>query len=94
MRKPGKKRIQAVVKNLREASRGTYVWRVQDKDRKSYCIEFTDWERPEAEAWWEKNRKEFPDYHKNNELARVFFHTGTDRLMIQAAEYLEVLAAR
>jgi len=94
MRKPGKKRIQAVVKQLREKATGTYVWRVQDRDRKSYCIEFADWEKSQAEQWWDENSKKHPDYHKNNELARVFFHTPTDRLMLQAAEYLEALAEK
>jgi hypothetical protein len=94
MKKPDKKRIQEVVKQLREKATGTYVWRVRDKDRHSYCIEFPDHEKSQAEDWWEKNRTKYPDYHKNNELARVFFHTADDRLMLQAAEYLEALAEK
>ena len=91
-RKPGKKSVAKLVKQLREKATGTYVWRVHDKHSKAYCIEFTDWEKPEAEKWWKENSEKFPDYHKNNELARVFFHTPTDRLMIQAALWLERFA--
>lgn len=90
-KRPSEARVKHVIANLRESAAGTYVWRVQDKDRKSYCMEFPDWEKGQAEEWWEKNRTKFPDYHKNNELARVFFHTAHDRLLLNAADMLERL---
>ena len=43
-KRPSEARVKSVIAKLREAAAGTYVWRVQDKDRKSYCIEFNDWE--------------------------------------------------
>ena len=71
---------------------GRYVWRVQDRDNQSYCIEFTDWEKPEAESWWKENSEKHPDFHRNNELARVHFRTSGEWLMIKAADMLERLS--
>jgi hypothetical protein len=84
-----RKRSKSLAARLRDAACGRYVWRVQDKITHAYCIEFTDWEKPEAEAWWEKEVRSHPDYHYNNELARVFILTPAERLMIEAAEILE-----
>jgi hypothetical protein len=52
-------------------------------------MEFTDFERWEAEAWWKENRAKYPEYHRNNELVRVLFRTSTENLMIEAADMLE-----
>lgn len=93
MKQPSKKTIAKVVKLLRDSSSGRYVWRVRDKDTKSYCIEFDDWERYEAEQWWKKNSNWHPEYHKNNELARVLVVSTDDKLRRKAASIIEALAA-
>lgn len=89
---PPATRVEAIVSQLRGAAKGRYVWRVQDKNTYAYCIEFTDFEGPEAAQWWEENRKRFPDYHANNELARVHFKTASEWLMLKAADMLEELS--
>jgi hypothetical protein len=89
---PPATRVEAIVSQLRGAAKGRYVWRVQDKKTYAYCIEFTDSEGPEAAAWWEENRKRFPDYHANNELTRVHFKTASEWLMLKAADMLEELS--
>lgn len=81
--------VAAIVSQLRETAKGRYVWRVQDKDNYSYCIEFTDSEKPEAEAWWNENRKKNPEFHANHELARVHLRTSAEWLMLKAANMLE-----
>jgi hypothetical protein len=78
-----------LVEQLREAAKGRYFWRVQDKVTKSYCNEWEDYEKHQAEAWWNENREKFPVYHENNELARVHFRSRTDLLMLRAAAMLE-----
>lgn len=86
-------KLRKLIKELRGSSRGYYVWRVQDKNDKAYCIEFKDHERWEAEAYWKEYSTKYPDYHKNNELARVHVMTYEAKLMIQAADALEALTA-
>lgn len=81
-----------IVSQLRKAARGRHIWRVQDKASGAYCIEFTDFERWEAEAWWKENSEKFPEYHANNELKRVHIQTSTERLMIKAADMLESMS--
>jgi hypothetical protein len=81
--------VEAIVSQLRERSRGRYFWRVQNKDTRAYCIEFTEREQPEAFAWWEENRRKYPGYHRDNELVKVLWFSPTDKLMQKAADMLE-----
>lgn len=78
---------QPIVMRLRKAASGRDVWRVQDKDDKSYCIEFERWEKHEAERWW--NDAKDKEWNKNRELVLVRVHTQADRLMQEAADMLE-----
>jgi hypothetical protein len=80
---------QPIVMRLRDASSGRDVWRVQDKDDKSYCIEFERWEKHEAERWWNDAKDE--EWNKNRELALVRVNTQSDRLMQEAADKIERL---
>lgn len=84
--------VKEVVAELREAGAGRHVWRVQRKDDKSYCIEFTDREKPEAEQWWKENSKKRPEFYADFELARVHLRSKADNLMLESAELLESLA--
>lgn len=89
---PPATRVKAIVSKLRKAAKGRYVWRCQNKERKSYCMEFEDWEQSQAQAWWENELRKFPEHHQDNELARVHFHTATDRLLLEAADMIERLS--
>ena len=80
---------QSIVMRLRESSIGREVWRVQDKDDKSYCIEFERWEKHEAERWWNDAKDE--EWNKNRELVLVRVQTQSDRLMQEAADKIERL---
>jgi hypothetical protein len=76
-----------VVQSLRERSAGKDVWRVQDKDEKSYCIQFESWEQIEAFEWWNKHKDR--EFHANHELVRLRIYSHEDQLMQQAADMLE-----
>lgn len=79
--------VDDVVTRLRDSSCGRDVWRVQDKDDKSYCIQFDAWEKAEAVEWWQKHRDR--EFHANHELASVRIHSREDLIMQEAAETLE-----
>jgi hypothetical protein len=81
----------AVLRMLRTASRGFYVWRVQNKDNKAYIIEFTDRQGPEAAEYFRKESARFPERFKNYELKRVHVITYSDRVMKQAAKLIRRL---
>jgi len=78
-----------VVKQLRDASRGKFVWHVRDKETQALCMRFEDWEKREAELWFDDNLERHPEYHAKNELARVHTLSQTDKLMQRAADTLE-----
>ena len=82
-----------IIRELREAAKGRYVWRVQEKDTGNYVIEFPDREDIEARDWWLKYQKNHPTVPKNYELRRVHFQTHAERLMLEAADRLERLVA-
>ena len=82
-------RAEQVAVQLRNAAKGKYVWRVQNKNNKSYCIEFEDYELASAEAWWKTEMENHPDYYENHELARILVLDDTERLMLDAAELLD-----
>jgi hypothetical protein len=72
---------------LRTQGSGKDFWRVQDKDDKSFCIQFESWEQIEAMEWWNAHKDR--EFHKNHELARVRVQSNRDRLMQEAADMLE-----
>ena len=78
---------QSIVMRLRTQGAGKLVWRVQDKDDKSYCIQFEAWEQIKAMQWWAYNKHR--EFHKNHELAKVLVHSSDDRLMQDAADMLD-----
>jgi capsule polysaccharide export protein KpsC/LpsZ len=85
--------VQEVVAELREAAAGRYVWRVQRKENKAYCIEFSEWEKAEAERWWNQESKRRPEFYEDFELARVHFRTKAENLMLESADLLESLGS-
>lgn len=82
-----------IIRELREAAKGRYVWRVQLKDTGAYLIEFRDREAVEARIWWLNYQKNYPTVSKKYELGRVHFQTSSERLMLEAADRLERLVA-
>lgn len=78
-----------IVDELLAMGCGKYVWRVHDKDTKAWYMEFSDWEKPEAEQWWREQREKYPDRYANCELARVLYRTISDDLMCSAANMLK-----
>jgi hypothetical protein len=78
---------QSIVMRLRTQGAGKLVWRVQDKDDKSYCIQFEAWEQSQAMQWWADNKHR--KFHKNHELVKVLVHSSDDRLMQEAADMLD-----
>jgi hypothetical protein len=81
--------VESIVMRLRTQGAGKPVWRVQDKDDKSYSIEFESWQQIEAMQWWADNKHR--DIYKNSELAKVLVHSSKDRLMQEAADMLDFL---
>ena len=81
--------VESIVMRLRTQGAGKLVWRVQDKDDKSYFIEFESWQQIEAMQWWADNKHR--DIYKNSELAKVLVHSSKDRLMQEAADMLDFL---
>lgn len=79
--------VESVVMRLRTQGSGKDFWRVQDKDDKSFCIQFESWEQIEAMEWWNAHKDR--EFHKNHELARVRVQSNRDRLMQEAADMLE-----
>jgi len=77
----------SIIWRLRQCGRGKYVWRVQDKDDKSYYIEFEEWNEQDAKCWW----REYSGRNicKNMELVKVRTLSQEDRLMHEAADMLE-----
>ena len=80
-----------LVKRLRDCGIGKDVIRCQNKEDKSYCIQFELWEQCVADEWWKQNR--LKDWYKNKELVKVRVHSQKDLLMLEAAEEVERLKA-
>jgi hypothetical protein len=81
--------IESMVQRLRSLAAGKDVWRVQDKDDKSYVMQFEDWQEHEAKHWW--NNCSERDICKNRELVKVRIQSQKDLLMQEAADMLECI---
>lgn len=83
--------LLSLIASIGEESDGREVFRIQDKTKKSYRIEFSIWEEQAAKEWFAKNALQ------NEELARVRVLTRAQKLMLQAREvlahYLEIRLA-
>jgi len=79
-----KDRIQEIVSELREHSRGRNKWYVRHKTDGGVCIWFEEYERHEAKEWW----REHPDHHNEWELVLLKYQDQSERLMAAAADLI------
>jgi hypothetical protein len=78
--------MSSLIERIGEACEGKEYWRVQDKDDRSFCIQFELWEEVEARKWWFENKNR--DLCKNRELAKVRVFSQQDKLLQECAKML------